>query len=58
MTLKFKDLKVGQAFVFYGKQGVYVRCHGGIRPGCGGALFKARNIEPRLAVELYNSYIA
>jgi hypothetical protein len=51
--MKFKHLRVGQAFVFYGKDDVYVRCHGGIRPGCGGTLFKARNIEPNLAVELY-----
>jgi hypothetical protein len=51
--MKFKHLRVGQVFVFHGKESVYVRCHGGIRPGCGGALFKARNIEPNLAVELY-----
>ena len=55
MVLKFKDLRIGQAFVFYSKQEVFIRCHGGIRPGCGGPLFKAKNIEPCLGVELYQA---
>lgn len=55
MIIKFKDLRVGQAFTFYGKQGVFVRCHGGIRPGLGGTLYKAKNINQGLAVELYQA---
>jgi hypothetical protein len=56
--LKFKNLRVGQAFSFYrtdGDRSIFVRCHGGIRPGCGGQLVKTRNINPLLAVELYQT---
>ena len=48
--MTYRDLRVGQAFRFSGLDGVWVRCRGGFRPGCGGKLLKCND---KLSVELY-----
>lgn len=49
--MRYRDLRVGQAFRFTGLDGVWVRCRGGFRPGCGG---KLRQCNTRLGVELWS----
>ena len=38
--MKYKNLRLGDAFSFLADGAVYVRCRGGFRPGCGGQLAK------------------
>jgi hypothetical protein len=40
LTRRYADLTMGSAFSFLPEGDVYVRCRGGYRPGCGGALTK------------------
>lgn len=39
-NMKYRQLKLGDAFTFMQGGFVYVRCRGGYRPGCGGELVK------------------
>ena len=38
--MKYKFLKVNDAFRFLPDGSVYIRCRGGYRPGCGGELVR------------------
>jgi hypothetical protein len=38
--MKYKNLKLNDAFRFIKDGDVYIRCRGGYRPGCGGPLVK------------------
>lgn len=49
--MKYKNLKVGQAFQFLDGGSVYIRCQGGYRPGCGGPLIRFKFAE--MPVYLY-----
>lgn len=37
-AIKYRALRTGDAFVFEINGSVWVRAHGGFRPGCGGQL--------------------
>lgn len=50
METTFGKIKQGSAFQFHKDGGVYIRCRGGYRPGCGGELAK---MYPDMPVYLY-----
>ena len=53
--MKYKNLKLNDAFRFLEHGNVYVRCRGGYRLGCGGALVKFR--FPDCPVFLYQEKV-